>query len=86
MEEEQNSINSPISYQLDRKTIQYHTIFQEIDQIQQHHSHFHRKSISTLFINQHLITLISIGKDEYNNYSSYREITINNEENIQIES
>ena len=38
--------------------------------------------------NQHLkiaiITLLSIGKGEYNNYSSYREITINNEENIQI--
>ena len=39
-------------------------------------------------MNQHLkiaiITLLSIGKGEYNNYSSYREITINNEENIQI--
>ena len=39
-------------------------------------------------MNQHLkiviITLISIGKGEYNNYSSYRKITINNEENIQI--
>ena len=59
-----------------------------MNQIQQHHSQLDWKNISTLFMNQHLkieiITLISIEKDEYNNYSSYREITINNEENIRL--
>ena len=88
MEEEQNSINDPISYQLDRKqfnTTQYsdksikynNTILTSIGRASQHY-----------LFNQHLkiviITLISIGKGEYNNYSSYREITINNEGNNQI--
>ena len=78
MEEEQNSINYPISYQLDRKQFNITQYSKKSIKYNNTFSLPLEEHLNTIF-NQHIITLISIEKDEYNDYSSYRENTIENE-------